>query len=66
MVRSADREVRDAQIAGLKRLISARTYETLEVLEDAVDAFLWGGDEEETGDGSQPGSGRGNLVMQPE
>jgi hypothetical protein len=31
----------EAVIADLKRLISAGTYETLEKLEDAVDAFLW-------------------------
>ena len=32
---------REAKIAELKRLITAGTYETLEKLEDAVDAFLW-------------------------
>ena len=29
------------KIAELKRLITAGNYETLEKLEDAVDAFLW-------------------------
>jgi hypothetical protein len=41
MVRSAEAAARDATIAELKRLITAGTYETLEKLEEAVDAFLW-------------------------
>lgn len=41
MTRSADSAARDAKIAQLKRLIRAEKYETLEMLEDAVDAFLW-------------------------
>ena len=39
---------REAKIAELKRLITAGTYETLEKLEDAVDAFLWKEDEQRT------------------
>ena len=42
MVQSAEVVQREAKIAELKRLIAAGTYETLEKLEDAVDAFLWG------------------------
>ena len=42
MVHSAEVVQREAKIAELKRLIAAGTYETLEKLEDAVDAFLWG------------------------
>jgi hypothetical protein len=41
MVRSAETAAREAKIAELKRLITAGTYETLEKLEEAVDAFLW-------------------------
>ncbi len=41
MTRSADTAAREAKIAQLKRLIRAEKYETLEKLEDAVDAFLW-------------------------
>ena len=41
MARSAEAAAREAKIAELKRLITARNYETLEMLEDAVDAFLW-------------------------
>lgn len=41
MVRSAETAEREAKIAELKRLITAGTYETLEKLEEAVDAFLW-------------------------
>lgn len=40
MVRSAESAER-AKIAELKRLISAGGYETLEMLEDAVDTLLW-------------------------
>lgn len=41
MTRSAEAVAREAKIVELKRLITARRYETLEKLEDAVDAFLW-------------------------
>jgi hypothetical protein len=41
MTRSAEAVARDAKIAELKRLITAGKYESLEKLEDAVDAFLW-------------------------
>lgn len=41
MAHPADRAAREAKIAELKRLITAGTYETIEKLEDAVDAFLW-------------------------
>jgi len=41
MIRSIDGTAREARIAELKRLITAGTYETLEKLEEAVDAFLW-------------------------
>lgn len=41
MTRSVEAVAREAKIAELKRLITARRYETLEKLEDAVDAFLW-------------------------
>jgi hypothetical protein len=41
MTRSAEAAAREAKIVELKRLISAGRYETMEKLEDAVDAFLW-------------------------
>ena len=41
MAHSAEAAARDKKIAELKRLITAGTYESLEKLEDAVDAFLW-------------------------
>jgi hypothetical protein len=41
MARSADAADREAKIAELKRLITAGTYETIEKLEEAVDALLW-------------------------
>jgi hypothetical protein len=42
MARTSEVTARDTKIAELKRLISANAYETLEKLEDAVDAFLCG------------------------
>ena len=42
MVRSVEAAAREAKIAELKQLITRGTYESLEKLEDAVDAFLWG------------------------
>ncbi len=41
MAHSAEAAAREAKIAELKRLITAGTYETMDKLEDAVDAFLW-------------------------
>lgn len=41
MTRTADVAAREAKIAELKRIITMEKYETLEKLEDAVDAFLW-------------------------
>jgi len=41
MTRNSETAARDKKIAELKRLITSGTYETLEKLEDAVDAFLW-------------------------
>jgi len=41
MARTAETTSREAKIAELKRLITTNNYETLEKLEDAVDAFLW-------------------------
>ncbi len=42
MVRSAEAAAREAKLAELKQLITSRHYESLEKLEDAVDALLWG------------------------
>ena len=41
MAHSVETVAREAKIAQLKRLITTGTYETLEKLEEAVDAFLW-------------------------
>ena len=41
MTRIAETAAREAKIVELKRLITSGNYETLEKLEDAVDAFLW-------------------------
>ena len=41
MIQTTEVMAREATIAELKRLITSRTYETLETLEEAVDAFLW-------------------------
>jgi hypothetical protein len=41
MNRSAEAAARQAKIAELKRLITAGKFETIEKLEEAVDAFLW-------------------------
>ena len=41
MIQTTELMSREATIAELKRLITSRTYETLEMLEEAVDAFLW-------------------------
>ena len=47
MVRSAEAAARESKLAELKRLITTCRYESLEKLEDAVDALLWGdGDSE--------------------
>jgi hypothetical protein len=45
MVRSAEAAAREAKLAELKQLITSRHYESLEKLEDAVDALLWGDSE---------------------
>ena len=45
MVRSVDTASQEQVIAELKRLIRTTRYETIEELEDAVDAFLWGCEE---------------------
>jgi hypothetical protein len=46
MIRTAESAARDAKIAELKRLITSGQYETLEKLEEAVDAFLWGDEDD--------------------
>jgi hypothetical protein len=42
MVRTAEAAAREAKIAELKRLITSTHYDSLEKLEEAVEAFLWG------------------------
>ncbi len=41
LARSTESLSREVKIAELKRLITTGTFETLEKLEEAVDAFLW-------------------------
>jgi hypothetical protein len=48
MVRSAEASAREAKIAELKHLITSQHYESLEKLEEAVEAFLWGEEEAES------------------
>jgi len=45
MVRSAEETARETKLAELKRLITTCHYDSLEKLEDAVDALLWGDSE---------------------
>lgn len=45
MAHSQDVLEQRTKIAELKRLITSRAYETLDELEDAVDALLWGDEE---------------------
>jgi hypothetical protein len=45
MVRLLEAGVQEAKKAELKRLITSRRFESLETLEDAVDACLWGDEE---------------------
>ena len=47
MTRSAEAAVQAERIAELKNLIKTGTFESLEKLEEAVDAFLWGDEDEE-------------------
>ena len=41
MTRPAEPATKDPTVAQLKRVILARKHDSLETLEDAVDAFLW-------------------------
>ena len=41
MARFSEATSRETKVEELKRLITTGKYETLEKLEDAVDAFLW-------------------------
>ena len=45
MVRSIEIAAREAKLAELKRLITSNRFDSLEKLEDAVDALLWGEEE---------------------
>ncbi len=58
MIQTTERSAREAKIAELKRLITSRTYETLEMLEEAVDAFLWSEYDELQDEAVRPSSGR--------
>ncbi len=56
MYRSTESAFQEAKIVELKRLITSRTFESLEMLEDAVDACLWGCDDLSTASGNSPES----------
>lgn len=45
MTRSAEAAVQAAKLAELKRIITANSFDSVEKLEEAVDAFLWADDE---------------------
>ena len=47
MTRSAEAAAQAAKVAELKQLIKTGSFETLEKLEEAVDAFLWADEEDE-------------------
>jgi hypothetical protein len=55
MVRSAEETARESKLAELKRLITTCHYDSLEKLEDAVDALLWGDSETARPDDEQNG-----------
>ncbi len=52
----------EARIAALKRLITSLRRESLETLEDSVDAFLWGRDETSDLRCEEPGSRLGMRI----
>ena len=55
MVRTTEATFQEAKIAELKRLITSRTFDSLEMLEDAVDACLWGvEDQADAGSANDP------------
>lgn len=54
MIHSSEGAQQAAQLVELKRLIRSRNYESVEMLEDAVDAFLWGQDESPSHATDQP------------
>ena len=68
MVRSTEVSRREAKVAEFKRLITSRHFDSLEMLEEAVEAFLWG--EEASGEGpTTAGHGRSltrDLSASPE
>lgn len=53
MVRSTEATFQEAKIAELKRLITSRTFDSLETLEDAVDACLWGAEDRQQADAAE-------------
>ena len=54
MTRSIEAATQAEKIAELKRIITTGTFETLEKLEDAVDAFLWAEEDEEVASSDDP------------
>jgi hypothetical protein len=62
MARTADTAT-DAKLAELKRLIRSGSYETLEMLEEAVDSFLWS--EHDRAQSEQPASVRELVRSRP-
>ena len=54
MIRSVEAAEQREKIAELKRLIASGQYETLEKLEDAVDAFLWAEEREQPPEPQRP------------
>jgi hypothetical protein len=64
MVRSAELAAREAKLAELKQLLTSRRYDSLEKLEDAVDALLWGdSDVEEIADLSELENSQLRLIV---
>jgi hypothetical protein len=53
MIRSQEAAAQAARIAELKKLIKTGSFESLEKLEEAVDAFLWRDEDDEVQHSSQ-------------
>jgi hypothetical protein len=53
MIRSQEAAAQAVRIAELKKLIKTGSFESLEKLEEAVDAFLWGDEDDEVQHSSQ-------------
>lgn len=51
MSRTAESQAQAAKVAELKRLLATRSFDSLDTLEEAVDALMWD-DEDSNADGT--------------